>query len=64
MIERLFADPKVVAVNIHRVDGGYQVHLRRQGYTFDVAQRVHPSIDAALNERLVKRSTDLGDLLG
>jgi hypothetical protein len=64
MIERLFSDPKVLAVNIHRVDGGFQVHLRRQGYTFDVAQKVHSSVDAALSERLVKRSTDLGDLLG
>ena len=64
MIERLFSDPKVVAVNIHRVDGGYQVHLRREGYTFDVAQKVQPTVSAALSARLVKRATDLGDLLG
>jgi len=61
MIERLFENDQVVAVNVQRQDDGYQVHLRRAGEGFRCAQQFHATIKDAIAEHLSK--VDLGDLL-
>jgi hypothetical protein len=63
VIERIFNDARIVAVNVHRQpEGGFMVHVRRQDEGFVCAQRVHDTVDLAIAEYLPKK-IDLGDIL-
>lgn len=64
MLGRIFADPLVEGVNIHKTAKGYQAHVRRYGSAFRVAQKHHTSVEGALGEHLPKPlSASLMDLL-
>lgn len=52
MLCRIFQERAVEGVNIHRTERGYQVHVRRYGSAFRVAQAHHASVEAALAEHL------------
>lgn len=62
MIERLFEDPRVVAVNVRRGPDGFQVHTRRADEGFRCAQARHATVEQAIAEHLPSR-TNLSDLL-
>lgn len=63
MLRRIFQEPAVEGVNIHRTDRGYQAHVRRYGSAFRVAQKYHASVEDALTEHAPPPPPSLMDLL-
>ena len=64
-LESFMREARIVALNIHRRDGGFQVHVRHEGQdqAFRCAQTAHTTLALAVREHSEPAPDILGDLL-